>query len=148
MDGLFIALCLRKQLILQKGYKDMDLPKRRSVSSILNRLGYRLKIVKKNKPLKKVPETDAIFALIHEVNREADQNDSVVRISMDAKASVWLGPFSRGGSSRVKAEAADHDFEDYVKLTPFNILLPKHDVLFISFAESKVTGDYMWDRLV
>jgi hypothetical protein len=84
---------------------------------------------------------------IHEVKREADQNSSVVKVSMDAKASVKIGPFSRGGRSRVEVQAADHDFGNYGTLTPFNILLPQHDELFISFAESKVTSDYMWDRL-
>jgi hypothetical protein len=34
-------------LIEQKDYKDEDLPKRRTLSTILNRLGYRLRKVKK-----------------------------------------------------------------------------------------------------
>ena len=67
-------------------------------------------------------------------------------IGYDAKATVKLGPFSRGGRNRNKIEAADHDFGGG-SLTPFNILLPKYDELFISFAESKVTSDYIWDRL-
>ena len=66
---------------------------------------------------------------------------------MDAKASVKLGPFSRGGSSRVEVEAADHDFGSEGSLTPFSILLPQHGDLYISFAESKVTSDYIWDRV-
>ena len=66
---------------------------------------------------------------------------------MDTKTAVKLGPFSRGGRNRTKVEAADHDFGPTGVLTPFNILLPQHDELFISFAESKVTSDYMWDRV-
>lgn len=38
---------VRTQLIEQKGYKDEDLPKRRTISTILNKLGYRLRKVKK-----------------------------------------------------------------------------------------------------
>jgi hypothetical protein len=95
--------------------------------------------------LKKIPETDAIFDQLRKVNREADETEGVLRLSMDAKASVKLGSFSRGGQSRVEVEAADHDFGDKGSLTPFSILLPQHDDLLISFAESKITSDYIWD---
>jgi len=47
---LYIKLTARQvrtQLIEQKDYKDEDLPKRRTISTILNRLGYRLRKVKK-----------------------------------------------------------------------------------------------------
>ncbi len=98
--------------------------------------------------MKKIPETDAIFDQLRKVNREADETEGVLRLSMDAKASVKLGPFSRSGQSRVEVEAADHDFGDKGSLTPFSILLPQHDNLLISFAESKITSDYMWDRIV
>jgi hypothetical protein len=97
--------------------------------------------------LKKIPETDAIFDQLRKVNREADETEGVLRVSMDAKASVKLGSFSRGGLSRVEVEAADHDFGDNGSLTPFSILLPQYDDLFISFAESKVTSDYIGDRV-
>jgi hypothetical protein len=97
--------------------------------------------------LKKVPETDAIFDKLREVNREADETEGVLRVSMDAKASVKLGSFSRGGNSRVEVEAADHDFGGVGSLTPFSILLPQCGDLYISFADSKVTSDYIWDRI-
>lgn len=97
--------------------------------------------------MKKVPETDAIFDHIHKVNRKADETEAVLRLSMDAKASVKLGSFSRGGLSRVEVKADDHDFSSEGSLTPFSILLPQHGDLFISFAESKVTSDYIWDRV-
>ena len=97
--------------------------------------------------MKKIPETDAIFDQLRKVNREADETEGVLRLSMDAKASIKLGSFSRGGQSRVEVEAADHDFGDKGSLTPFSILLPQHADLLISFAESKITSDYIWDRL-
>jgi hypothetical protein len=97
--------------------------------------------------LKKIPQTDAIFDTLATVNREADQTDGTLRLSMDAKASVKLGPFSRGGYSRVEVEAADHDFGSEGSLTPFSILLPQYSDSYISFSESKITSDYMWDRV-
>jgi hypothetical protein len=42
-------------------------------------------------------------------NEEADADEGVLRLSMDAKATVKVGPFARGGKSRVLTKAADHD---------------------------------------
>jgi hypothetical protein len=97
--------------------------------------------------LKKIPETNAIFEEVHKVNREADATEGTLRLSMDAKAAVKLGHFSRGGLSRVEVKAADHDFGSEGSLIPFSILLPQYDDLYISFAESKITSDYIWDRI-
>ena len=44
-------------------------------------------------------------------NEEADEAEDVLRVSMDAKAAVKVGPFARGGKSRVPTKAADHDAE-------------------------------------
>jgi hypothetical protein len=38
---------VRQLLIEEKGYKDEELPKRRTINTILNRMGYRLRTVKK-----------------------------------------------------------------------------------------------------
>jgi hypothetical protein len=72
----------------------------------------------------------------------------VLRISIDAKATVKVGPFSRGGKSRLPTQAADHDFEPLAKVTPVGIFLPVYDELFISGVTSKVTSDCLIDRLV
>lgn len=45
----------------EKGYLDSQLPTRQTIGDILNRLNYRLRKPQKTKPLKKIPETDAIF---------------------------------------------------------------------------------------
>ena len=46
----------------QKGIADALLPAPSTMAVILNRLGFRLRNVVKSKPLKKVPQTEAIFA--------------------------------------------------------------------------------------
>jgi transposase len=66
---------------------------------------------------------------------------------MDAKATVKVGPFARGGKSRVSTQAADHDFEPLAKVTPVGIFLPAYDELFIYGVTSKVTSDCLVDRL-
>ena len=96
---------------------------------------------------KKVPETDAIFDLLHELNPAADQADNILRLSMDAKATVKIGLFSRSGTNRVRVAAADHDFRAETVLTPFGIFLPRYDDLFLYFTRSKLTSDFIVDVL-
>ncbi len=81
-------------------------------------------------------------------NEEADADESVLRLSMDAKATVKVGPFARGGKSRVLTKAADHDFEPTATVTPVGILLPASGELFLYGVTSKVTSDCLVDRLV
>jgi transposase len=94
---------------------------------------------------KKIPETDASFAQLTQVNAQADANETVLRRSRDAQATVWVGDDSRGGQSRVTVKAADHDFQPDAKLTPFGIFLPEHDELLLDFTASKLTRDFRVD---
>ena len=64
---------------------------------ILNRMNYRLKRIRKGKPLKKTPQTDAIFADVEAVRQQARDDPESLEISMDAKAKVALGDYVRGG---------------------------------------------------
>jgi len=84
---------------------------------------------------------------VNQVNAAADAADDVLRISMDAKATVKIGPFARGGKSRVQVDAADHDFQSAATVTPVGIFLPASDELFLSVVTSKVTSDCLVDRL-
>ena len=81
-------------------------------------------------------------------NEEADEAKDVLRLSIDAKATVKVGPFARGGKSRVLTKAADHDVEATATLTPVGLLLPASDELFLYAVTSKVTSDCLVDRLV
>jgi transposase len=72
----------------------------------------------------------------------------VLRISIDAKATVKIGPFARGGKSRVAVAAADHDFAPEAIVPPVGILLPPWAELFVYGVTSKVTRDCLVDRLV
>lgn len=81
------------------------------------------------------------------MNAEADRAPEMLRISLDAKASVKLGPFARGGKSRVPVQAADHDFIPEATVTPVGLFLPATDELFVYHVTSKVTSDCLVDRL-
>ena len=98
-------------------------------------------------PPKKVKQTDAIFERLKQVNPQADRAEDTLRISIDAKATVNIGPFSRRGRSRTRTKAADHDFKPEATLTPFGIFLPQYDDLWLSMTHSKVTSDFIVDRL-
>jgi transposase len=96
---------------------------------------------------KKLPQTDAIFARLSEENRAADASDDTLRLSLDAKASVKVGLFSRGGRSWARVAALDHDFKADATLTPFGILLPRYGDLSLYFARSTLTSDFIVDVL-
>jgi len=98
-------------------------------------------------PPKRVKQTDAIFEELKRVNPQADRAEDTLRVSIDAKATVNIGPFSRRGRSRTRTKAADHDFKPEATLTPFGIFLPQHDDLWLYMARSKVTSDFIVDRL-
>jgi hypothetical protein len=129
---LYVRLSVREirhHLLEQKGYLDSELPCEETLRKILNRLGYHQRRVKKTKPQKKLPETDAIFNQLQTLNQAADTNPSTLRISVDAKATVKLGPFDRGGKTRVCTTACDHDFATQT-VTPYGIFLPQLDEVF------------------
>ena len=84
---------------------------------------------------------------MHQINQTADAAHDVLRISMDAKATVKIGPFARSGKNRVQVHAADHDFAPEVTVTPVGIFLPAMGELFVYGVTSKVTSDCLVDRL-
>jgi len=86
-----------REALLEKGYPEEGLPSERAMRDILNRMNYRLKRIRKGKPLKKTEETDAIFANVKRVREQARKEPEALEISMDAKAKVALGDYVRGG---------------------------------------------------
>ena len=138
---------VRKRLIESGQYTSAELPKRRTISRVLNDMGFHPTKPAKCKPAKKIDETDAIFDEVHRINAEADASPVQLRISLDTKAVVKVGEFARSGRSRQNEKALDHDFNPDEKVTPFGILLPETKETFIWMATSKVTADFMVDRL-
>lgn len=86
-----------RQALIDKGYSPEQLPAERTLRDILNRMNYRLKRIQKAKPLKKTPETNAIFDNVHAVHAEAMDDPETLEISMDTKTKVKLGEYSMGG---------------------------------------------------
>lgn len=82
--------------------------------------------------------------LLTDVKKDA----SVLRLSMDAKATVLIGAYSRRGRNRILIKAADHDFKPDARVTPYCIFLPDYGVAYLYFTQSRVTSDFIADCLI
>ena len=141
------AQTIRIRLMEEKGYTNQELPVARTIGYKMNHLNFHPQTVAKCKPVKKIEETDAIFEQIFRINKETDNCDRSLRLSIDAKAKVKIGPFSRGGKNRQGENALDHDFGHSKIVTPLGVFLPHYDETFLYFTESKVTADFIVDCL-
>ena len=155
-EKLFCSLTIdevMKQLLNLGKYKP-NFISRSSLGNLLNKIGYNLKKVKRNKPLKKIPETNAIFENINLKKEEALNNENTAFISIDTKNKVIIGPYSRNGKSRLLVEACDHELTNDC-LTPFGILdLKTNQPYFYNFINKPTSNaivdcidDYLSDKL-
>jgi hypothetical protein len=135
------------RLVEGKKYTELELPTIRTIRDKMNSLNFNPQKVAKCKPVKKIKETDAIFHQVFKINKETDNCSRSLRLSIDAKAKVNVGPFSRGGKCRQGEKALDHDFGPESILTPVGIFSPLYDESFLYFTESKVTADFIADCL-
>jgi hypothetical protein len=125
-----------------------------TMADVLNRNGYRLRKVLKAKPQKKLPETDDIFSNIKEKdgNPVEDENSiddgQIKRLSIDCKATVNIGDYSRGGKTRGDVRAADHDMGCEEKYVPFGIVEEDSGALYLTFGSSFKTSDFIVDSLM
>jgi hypothetical protein len=80
----------------------------------------------------------------------ADADEHTLRISIDTKATVHVGEYSRGGRSRgVEAvKALDHDMCMKEKLVPGGLLEPVSGQSFLFFGTNYKTSDFMVDGLL
>ena len=81
------------------------------------------------------------------MHHAAKEDETVLRISLDAKTTIPVGFFSRGGKSRITICAFDHDFQPEETLTPFGICLPEENELVLFFTSSRITSDFIVDCL-
>ena len=90
-----------REALVAKGHGEKDLPSERSMRDILNRMNFRLKRLRKGKPLKKTRDTDAIFANLKAVRQEVRDDPHTLEISMDTKTKVPIGDYVQGGKMSV-----------------------------------------------
>lgn len=142
------ASYIRKKLVLNKSYHPKDFCLK-TINNVLNRLDYTLKKVLKTQPLKKIPETDAIFKNVHGHHQTAASNPHILRVSVDVKAKVKVGRLSRKGYARTKnaPKTDDHDHHWTDVLTPFGLHEVNTDNTFLVFGNSRETPDFIVDCL-
>jgi Rhodopirellula transposase DDE domain len=68
-------------------------------------------------------------------------------VSLDTKAGVKVGLYSRHGKTRAHLQAADPDFKPDAVLTPFGMFLPDLDEVYLYMTASSVTADFRVDCL-
>ncbi|MCP3966116.1 MAG: hypothetical protein GY718_07145 [Lentisphaerae bacterium] len=94
-----------------------------------------------------MPQTDAIFDNIKQKDGQQFGGGETKRISMDCKATVKIGEYSRGGKTRGDNQASDHDMGCTEKHTPFGIVDEDNGKLHVLFGSSAKTSDFIMDCL-
>src|SRR5512135_3688712 len=140
-----------REALIARGHAEAGLPAERTMRDILNRMNYRLKRIRKGRPLKKAEETGAIVATVEALRARARDDPEALEISMDTKAKVGLGDYARGGKTRTGSdgkvtEGWDHDPPAKRKLVPFGILMRATGALMLVFG-SHETSDAWVDAL-
>ena len=74
-------------------------------------------------------------------------SDKVKRLSIDAKATLNIGEYSRGGQTRGDNQASDHDMGCDETYTPFGIVDEDSGQLHLNFGSSYKTSDFVVDSL-
>src|SRR3954465_1413848 len=85
--------------LIAGGHAQADLPAERTMRTILNRMNFGLKRIRKGKPLRTVEDTAAISANVSAAGEQARADPESLEISMDTKAKVALGDYVRGGKN-------------------------------------------------
>ena len=75
------------------------------------------------------------------------EGGQVMRLSLDCKATVKIGEYSRGGKTRGDTQAADHDMGCEKKHVPLGIVEEDSGRLHLTFGSSFKTSDFIVDGL-
>src|SRR5262249_14796268 len=87
------------------------------------------------------------FLPISKKDQPSKETPGVKRLSMDCKATVKLGAFSRGGKTCGEYKASDHDFGNTEHYIPCGILDEESAQLSVTFGSSAKTSDFIVDTL-
>ena len=102
---------------------------------------------------KKLPATDAIFATLADKDGQpiaggaGVEGGQVMRLSLDGKAAVKRGDYSRGGQPRGDTQAADHHRGCQAKHVPFGLVEEDRGQWYLTFGSAFKTSDFIVDGL-
>ena len=131
------------------GYSISECPCENTVIRIFREcLKYKITKVKKNKVLKKIPETDAIFENVNKKKEEVRLSlDNVSSYTIDIKATKNVGDVSDNGSSWIEKNALDHDTNVEYKVKPFGISNTKTKETTVYCNTNNATAEFMAECL-
>ena len=134
----------------EQGFTQEQLPCASTMAQVLNRMGYGLRKVVKAKPQKKLHKRMISSTTSKNLSRNQQTSLKVKPLSMDCKATVNIGGYSRGGKTRGDNQAEDHYMGCTEKYTPCGILDEDSGQLFyINFGSSSYkTRDFIVDTLI
>jgi Rhodopirellula transposase DDE domain len=137
---------VKEDLISEKSYQSTDFSLG-TINNVLNRLGYTLKKVRKNLPLKRIDQTDAIFDNVAAHRKK--KSSGTLKLSIDVKDKVRVGQLSRKGYHRHKTDvcALDKDQHWDETLVPFGILDIASAQTTVILGNSNETSDFIVDSL-
>lgn len=140
---------VRKKLITNYGYSENDCPCENTIIRIFKeKLGYKITKVKKNKVIKKIPETDAIFDNVNKKKEEVKHSgNNVVAYSIDDKTAKLIGNLSDNGYSWKERNALDHDTTPKYRTKPFGVCNIKTNEVTVYCTTSKSTAKFKVDCL-
>jgi len=84
---------------------------------------------------------------IYKKEAQALSSEGVKRWSIDCKATVKIGEFSRGGGTRGDHRARDHDMGGQEQYLPCGIVDEESAALHLTFGSSSKTSDFIVDTL-
>jgi len=86
---------------------------------------------------------------VKSAHARSDADAQVLRISMDTKAKIKLGEFSRGGKLRClePVKALDHEMQATDILVPLGVLDVKRKQFNVVYGNSRETSDFIVDGL-
>lgn len=122
------------------GFSQEQLPGASTMAQVLNLAGLSSSQSRKSQTSKKIAETDDIFNNIKEFQNLVT-SESVKRLSIDCKATVNIGDYSRGGKTRGDNQASDHDMGCKEKYIPCGIVDEDNGQLHIIFGSSYKTSE-------
>ena len=121
------------------------------MAQVLNRMGYGLRKVVKAKPQKKLHKRMISSTTSKNLSRNQQTSLKVKGLSMDCKATVNIGGYSRGGKTRGDNQAQDYDMGCTEKYTPCGIIDEEDSgqLFYINFGSSSYkTRDFIVDTLI
>lgn len=138
---------IKEELKKKYNYSIEDCPCENTIRRILiEKLKYKITKVKKSKVYTKIPETNMIFENVFLKLDELENSDkNTIGISIDDKASKYVGLLSGNGSSWIEKHALDHDTNPLYVVKPFGIMDLKTKKVQVYCTTNNSTADFKVD---